>query len=537
MERQQSETAAKLKTVYWIWFAQACGPESSVPISLFSHTNDIEMIYSMNRSAYRSLGIHDDTEITALCNKDLSKAKRIFEYCEKRSIGILTLESPLYPHRLRNIQDPPAVLYYRGFLPDFDKRLAIAMVGTRGMTDEGRTTAYRLSFELAVTGTVIVSGMALGIDGIAQKAALDAGGCSVAVLGSAIDHCYPQEHVPLYKRLIEHGGILSEYAPGTETRPWHFPQRNRIISGLCQGTVVAEAGRKSGALITAQYAYLQGRDLFAVPGDPLNPARMGTNDLIKAGAIPVTYTTDILYKYESMHGVCVFPRNIGINSFYYDYDDTLRYGNERVERRREELVQETDPPPLLSTYRMKPPHIPDERPIYFHCDESGEIAAREEPISAWETEGSEIAAHTAVSNTHSKAEQLIDAAVRSAHTAEKPIQNDAPDISSIQGQASSPRTQQTEPSALIVEKENRIQEKELQKQKKQDSLSERQSSLSERQNSLTERQKKILSMIQKNMSFDEMCASGMSAAELMSDLTLLEISGHIESRPGGYLLK
>ncbi len=465
---------------YWIWLSEVCGADSPLPTLLFSYVGtDPEQLYRMERSDYEALGVLKDSQITALCDKDLTRPNRIIEACARRSIGILTLDDPFYPSRLRQIQQPPIVLYYRGFLPDFDRRLSIAVVGTRGMTEEGRVCAYRFAYEMAIAGTVIVSGMALGIDGIAQVAALDANGASVAILGTAIDRCYPQEHQPLYDRLLKSGCLISEYAPGTDTHPWHFPQRNRIISGLCQGTLVAEAGRKSGALITAQTANAQGRMLFAVPGDPGVGARVGTNDLIKSGAIPVTHSMDVLTRFASLYDTSVFPGNIGNPAYYRGYDDTLKYGKERVEKRRQEQAavgyaqserrrdpQNNPPPPD----RTAPDYIePREEPLDAHVPDE----PREEPTPA-----------------------RLSPELRQKLTT-------ANELPAPQPKAPLPdsKTESAKAAAADVP--------------------------------VSALRQKLLSLIAAHRSFDEMCTDGLTASDIMSELTLMEIDGCIVSTPGG----
>ena len=317
--------------LYWVWLAEALGPASDCFLALLEHFKTAEAIYRAGKEELEACEKCKPPVIPSLLDKNTAQAQRILDRCETLGVGILPYCDPVYPERLRQIHRPPVVLYYRGFLPDFPNRLAIAVVGTRGMTEDGRRNGYRLAYELAVTGTVVVSGMAIGIDGIAHVGALDAGGTTVAVLGSAIDNPYPYEHKPIYDRLIRQGGVISEYPPGMRTQRWHFPQRNRIISGLCQGTLIVEAGANSGALITAKEALAQGRNVFAMPGDAANPARVGTNNLIKAGATAVTETADILKIYQSLYSPVLRPENLTDPAYFSAYDDKLKYGQQRVD--------------------------------------------------------------------------------------------------------------------------------------------------------------------------------------------------------------
>lgn len=196
-----------------------------------------------------------------------------------------------YPPLLRQIPDPPALLYGRGQLPDGD---ALAIVGARYPSDFGRAFTSQLAEELAEAGLVIVSGLARGIDSAAHRGALDSDGATIAVLGCGIDIIYPPENADLYRQIIERGTIISEYPPGSEPLPGHFPGRNRIISGLSKGTLVVEATRDSGSLITAEFALEQGREVMAVPGGIDRKTSYGPNQLIKQGAHPVTEAGEII---------------------------------------------------------------------------------------------------------------------------------------------------------------------------------------------------------------------------------------------------
>ncbi len=206
---------------------------------------------------------------------------------------ILTWEDEGYPKLLAEIPDPPPVLYVRGELK-LEDAWAVAVVGTRRASTYGREVTRRLVSVLAQSGVTIVSGLARGIDAVAHQTALEAGGRTIAVLGCGIDLVYPPEHRELARRIAAQGALVSEYPLGTQPEPGNFPPRNRIISGLSLGVVITEAGRDSGALITADYAAEQGRDVFAVPGSILSAGCAGTNRLIQDGAKPVLDAADIL---------------------------------------------------------------------------------------------------------------------------------------------------------------------------------------------------------------------------------------------------
>ena len=203
-----------------------------------------------------------------------------------------------FPPLLRAIHDPPAGLFLRGSAdPEVLSRPAAAVVGARASSGYGAAVARSLGRELAAAGLVVVSGLARGIDSEAHRGALEAGGTTVAVLGCGIDRDYPAGHAELARRIADAGLIVSEYAPGVEPAPWRFPARNRIVAGLCAATVVVEARERSGALITADLALEEGREVFAVPGEITSALSAGTNALLKLGAAPLTGATDVLHSF------------------------------------------------------------------------------------------------------------------------------------------------------------------------------------------------------------------------------------------------
>ncbi len=218
---------------------------------------------------------------------------RAWERMERAGIAALCLTDPRYPRLLREIPAPPPVLYVRGTLQSGDET-AVAIVGTRKATAAGREMANAIGGGLAGAGVTVVSGLALGIDGAAHQAALGAGGRTIAVLGSGPDVIYPPQHRNLAERMLEGGAVVSDYPPGRPPDAPNFPARNRIISGLSLGVVIVEAPERSGALITADFAADQGRDVFVVPGNPLAPASAGSNRLLREGARPVLSADDVL---------------------------------------------------------------------------------------------------------------------------------------------------------------------------------------------------------------------------------------------------
>lgn len=226
-------------------------------------------------------------------SEDLQAIDRELKAIERMPIRVLTILDPDYPARLKTIHDPPPLLSMSGTLCEEDYH-AVAIVGTRHATPTGRVVTERFSRELAAAGLTVVSGLARGIDGAAHQSALEAGGRTIAVLGCGIDRTYPPEHLALRKKIEERGAVLSELPLGAYPHAYHFPKRNRIISGLSIGVVVVEAAPKSGSLITARLAAEQGREVFAVPGSVQLEQSRGTNGLIKQGAKLAECADDII---------------------------------------------------------------------------------------------------------------------------------------------------------------------------------------------------------------------------------------------------
>lgn len=216
-----------------------------------------------------------------------------YEKMVRAGISFVTDEEPAYPKRLTTVPDAPCALYYVGRLPD-DGKPAIAIIGARNCSEYGKGMARQFGEILALAGVQIVSGMARGIDGIGQQAALRAGGYSLGVLGCGVDICYPSDNRALYEELVASGGVCSEYPPGTTPRPVLFPPRNRIISGLCDGVLVIEAKERSGTLITVDMALEQGREVYALPGRATDPLSLGCNRLIRQGAALVISPQEML---------------------------------------------------------------------------------------------------------------------------------------------------------------------------------------------------------------------------------------------------
>ena len=283
---------------YWLWLSNLRGLGNQTRLSLLRRfPSPEEIYYADGGELLLTEGIRrEDADI--LADKGLDTAEKILAECSRLDIRILTIQDAEYPGRLKNIYDPPILLYVKGRIPAFDEEPAIAVVGTRDCSPYGVACARKLGHGLAKGGAIVVSGLARGIDAESQHAALRAGGFTVGVVGNGLDIAYPPSSRYLYEDVAASGLLLSEYPPGTEPAGRHFPARNRIISGLSVATLVVEAPEKSGALITAEAALEQGRDVFAVPGPIDAEGSRGCNRLIRDGAGLAADAWDILREYE-----------------------------------------------------------------------------------------------------------------------------------------------------------------------------------------------------------------------------------------------
>lgn len=288
-----------LQYLLWLTEVAALGPVKGV--KLLEAFGSAKAVWQAGMAQLEKCVKLEETEKKRLQNRSLALPNQILGRCDLLNVQILTISQPEYPDRLRNIYDPPLVLYVRGKLPDFNALPAIAVVGQRKATPYGRIVAERLGFQLSCSGVVVVSGMAAGIDASAHSGALKGPTPTVAVFGTAIDQCYPSYHASLMRSILYGGAVISEYPPGKKTYASAFPYRNRIISGLCLGVVVAEAPEKSGSLITAGLALDQGRDVYAVPGSVDSPASAGCNELIARGAKLVRSARDVLEEYTGLY--------------------------------------------------------------------------------------------------------------------------------------------------------------------------------------------------------------------------------------------
>lgn len=278
---------------YWIGFTLIKGIGAVRFQRLLERFGDAESAWGAAPAELAQAGLSLKLIERLVAVREKVELDRIWDQIQTKGIQVLTWLDESYPRRLKEIEQPPPVLYLRGELIPEDT-WAVAIVGTRRVTPYGRQVTEEIAAFLAANGVTVVSGLARGVDAIAHSAAIKAGGRTLAVLGSGVDRIYPPENRAIAEQIFEHGAVLSDYAPGTPPESSNFPPRNRIISGLSMAVVVIEAGETSGALITAEFAAEQGREIFAVPGNILAPQSKGTNKLIQRGALPLLSASDIM---------------------------------------------------------------------------------------------------------------------------------------------------------------------------------------------------------------------------------------------------
>lgn len=278
---------------YWIGFNLVKGIGSVRFQQILSYFNDLSVAWDAPPEAYHQVGLPERVLLNFFKMRKEIDLDQVYESILTQNVTVLTLEDQSYPRLLREIDQSPPVVYLKGNLDPADD-FSVALVGTRRLSPYGRQVTRDTSIFLAGHGITIVSGLARGVDGLAHRYALEAGGRTIAVLGSGVDIIYPPEHRKLAEAICENGALISDYPMGTQPEGVNFPPRNRIISGLSLATIVVEAGERSGALITADFAMEQGREVFAVPGNVLSPTSRGTNALIQSGAYAMISPKDVL---------------------------------------------------------------------------------------------------------------------------------------------------------------------------------------------------------------------------------------------------
>lgn len=316
---------------YWLGFNRVKGIGAARTKLLLDHFGDLSAAWKASESQLLEAGLGKKVIQVFLKMRLTIDLDRDFEKLNNSGIRMITIKDENYPRKLMSIEYPPPVLFMKGEIQECDS-YAVAVVGTRRITSYGRQVATELAHFLAQNHVTVVSGLARGVDSIAHRAALGGGGRTIAVFGCGVDIIYPPENRGLAEQVIQNGALLSDYYPGTPPEGINFPPRNRIISGLSLASVIVEAGERSGALITAEFAASQGREVFAVPGSFYAVRSKGANRLIRDGALPLLNFNDLL------------------DALNLDHAEEYRYAKKVLPENDIELL-------LLETLRDEPMHI------------------------------------------------------------------------------------------------------------------------------------------------------------------------------------
>ena len=283
--------------IYWLWLQQILGAGARTD-EITAQFPSPEELYSLGEVEWKLSGVLTNKQIERMKATDLAKARETLEICKNNGWQIVTLDDECYPEKLKNLKNSPLVLFVDGDISEVKSHICVSIVGTRKASFQGTCLANRYAHALSLAGIYTVSGGALGIDSAAHMGSLEAQGKTFAVLGCGFGVKYLMENEDMRRRIAKNGALISEYPPFTPASMRSFPIRNRIISGLCQSTVVIEAGIKSGSLITANCAMDQGREVYALPGDVFNSSYAGANQLIKDGARPLFSIFDLIEEYS-----------------------------------------------------------------------------------------------------------------------------------------------------------------------------------------------------------------------------------------------
>lgn len=356
---------------HWIWLTTRRGIGSYGCVSLLRLFGTAEKIFGLTEKECLETEGFDRRWLDGVLDKSMEYVQEILDDCDNLGISVLTYADEDYPERLRNIPDPPIVLYYRGRLPDFDREAVIGVVGSRRCSAYGLMQAKQFARLIAASGGIVISGGARGIDTMALRGALDSSMPVICVFGCGLDVVYPRENKYLFREIEAHGCILSEYPPKTPPDGNNFPRRNRIISGLSLGVLVVEAPEKSGALITATHALEQGRDVFAIPGNIGVKHCAGSNRLIREGATMVENGWDIVQQYTFL-----FPDKLS--------DGRTKEAIHRIYQKRFQMALPVYSPVLISDQGDK--KVVDNPPSKLYSDEKEQakvvLSADEELVYA-----------------------------------------------------------------------------------------------------------------------------------------------------------
>ncbi|MBR2133181.1 MAG: DNA-processing protein DprA [Eubacterium sp.] len=331
---------------YWLWLSRALGAGAAIK-SLCEEFGGAKEIYNSNIIEWRMSPSLSLNQINRLESTSLNSIEEIIYTCEQNGWKIIDFDDERYPNRLKEIYNPPAVLFVDGELPDIDNSLCIGVVGTRKASAYAVKSAHIMSRGIAEAGAVVVSGGALGVDTASHKGAIMAGGKTISVLGCGLGANYLMKNAPLRDVIKRNGALITEYPPFESASKYTFPMRNRIISGLSLGVLVVEASVKSGSLITAKHALEQGRDVFAIPSSVLDVDFRGTNKLIEDGAYVATTPESILSVYRNRFDTVDMSKVRSIEELMYDNsdkganteDDNKDYVFDHLEEGRQQRIE------------------------------------------------------------------------------------------------------------------------------------------------------------------------------------------------------
>jgi len=335
---------------YWVAFHQVSGLGPATFAKIEARFGDFETAWRASLSDLVAAGVPRKVAGETERFRNENEPDEVMGGLDNLGITALHLRHPEYPSQLAETSVAPSVVYVKGEILAADE-LAITIVGSRDATPYGLEMTRRISYDLARAGVTVVSGLARGIDTAAHRAALEAGGRTMAVLGSGLDRVYPQRNIPMAEKIAENGALFTEYPPGVSALPQHFPRRNRVVSGLCHGVLVVEAAFKSGAMLTVNWALEQNRDVFAVPGSALSEKSKGTNWLIQQGAKLTTVADDILEELNIEYSPTIvetFDKGSDENSSEFGKNalDKLARANNvlSIERRVADLLENSEGP-------------------------------------------------------------------------------------------------------------------------------------------------------------------------------------------------
>lgn len=377
---------------YWLWLTTRKGLSATGILELLDHFGTPEAAHFADPGEYDLIPGLSRVSHQSLLDKSMEEPERILAECQRLEIRILTIHDAGYPERLKNIYDPPAVLYLKGRNLAIDEHVAIGLIGAREPSEYGVVHAERLGRELARQGALVVSGLAIGLDSQGARGALRGGGMVVGVLGCGIDVVYPRENRYLLQDVAAAGMLVSEYPPGTPPKPNNFPARNRLISGLSLGVVVVEGGAQSGTKITACAALEQNRDVFALPGGVDAPMSVTPNQLIRRGeAKLITSASDILEEYQSIypHKIRLAPA-LAPQEPPEDEAVPSRPREQKKPAEREKEVDKKEEIPYIHWKKLTPALTDDQRDVL--------LALRDKPMGHEEIiEATQIPARRATS--------------------------------------------------------------------------------------------------------------------------------------------